>query len=177
MSVRYVVGLDPSTTAFGVACGGERDGSPRAFTWKLGGAEDHVFDRTLSVAFGSAYELFLACKATDAFIEAPIIVSDRSAHTMMALVQLAGAVRAAAARAGVRTHMVASSTVRKFFCGHGRPENPKCAVQERCKLLGWPVSDDNSADAAATWAYGMAKVCPRWAPKSTVLFGRPEVRT
>jgi Holliday junction resolvasome RuvABC endonuclease subunit len=170
-ALKYVVGADPSTTRFGIACGGERDPRPRSFVWSLPGADDLNFDRTLSIAFGSAYELLIATKATDVFIEAPIIVSDRSAHTMVALMQLTGAVRTAAARAGVRVHMVASSTVRKHFLGNGRPDDPKRAVKERCRLLGYEVADDNAADACAVWNYGISKVCPKWSPNGTLLFG------
>jgi len=171
-SLRYVVGFDPSTTRFGIACGGEKDGSPKSFVWKLPGADPHVFDRTLSIAFGSAYELLMATKATDAFIESPIIINASSTHTMMSLIQLVGAVRAAAARANVRTHMVASSTVRKHFIDSGglKSKEAKRAVIERCRLLGWPVEDDNAADATACWSYGISLVAPRWAPKATPLF-------
>jgi len=170
--MKYVVGMDPSTTKFGIACGGERDPRPRSFVWKLPGADEHQFDRTLSIAFTSAYELLMATKATDAFIEAPIIISDRSAHTMVALMQLCGAVRAAATRAGCRVHMVASSTVRKHFiqAGNLKSVEAKRAVMRRCELLGYEITDDNSADACAVWNYGISLVCPKWSPQGTPLF-------
>ena len=169
---RYVVGFDPSTTRFGVACGGERDSKPTSFVWPLPGAEPHVFDRTLSVAFSSASELLLACKATDVFIEAPIIIAASSTHTMMSLIQLVGAVRAAAARAGVRSHMVATSTVRKHFIQQGnlKSAEAKRAVMDRCRLLGYAITDDNSADACAVWNYGISLVCPKWSPQGTPMF-------
>jgi len=169
---RYVIGLDPSTTKFGVACGGEKDGCPRSFVWALPGADPLFFDRTLSIAFGSTYELCMATKATDVFIESPIIISASSTHTMLSLIQLVGAVRAAAARASVRTHMVASSTVRKHFiqAGNLKSKDAKRAVIERCRLLGWAVEDDNAADATACWSYGISLVAPKWSPRSTPLF-------
>lgn len=164
-----MVGFDPSTTRFGVALGGERDPKPKSLVWHLPGADNQVFDRTLKVASDSAREILLSTGATDIFIEAPIIISDRSAHTMAALMQLTGAVRAAVPKT-CRVHMVASSTVRKHFLQHGRPENPKLAVKNRCKLLGWDFEDDNAADACAVWCYGISLVCPKWSPNGTPLF-------
>jgi len=172
MQMRYVVGFDPSTSRFGVACGGERDPRPRSFVWKLPGADPHVFDRTLSIAFTSTYELLMATRATDLFVEMPIIVNDSSTHTMMALIQLVGAIRAAAAKAGVRVHMVATSTIRKHFIGVGnlKTKEAKPAVMRRCELLGYEITDDNSADACAVWNYGISLVCPKWSPQGTPLF-------
>lgn len=165
-----ILACDPSTRRFGLAIGGPENGKPRAFTLALPGADELVFDRTL----GNAYDtVSLQCRNSGVkivAIEAPIIISERSAHTMTALMQLTGAVRAAAQRAGCKTMLVASSTVRKHFIGHGRHPDPKRAVMDRCRLLGWEVSDDNAADAAATWAYAMSITYPQWSPKSTPLF-------
>jgi len=92
--------------------------------------------------------------------------------TPASAVRLVGAVRAAAARANVRTHMVASSTVRKHFIDSGglKSKEAKRAVIERCRLLGWAVEDDNAADATACWSYGISLVAPKWSPRSTPLF-------
>lgn len=176
-AVRYVVGFDPSTTRFGVACGSEADGAPKSFVWKLPGADERVFDRTLGLAFENALELFKVTHTTDVVIEAPIILRDRSSHTMEALMQLTGALRAAAHRHGCTTLMVASSTVRRHFIGVGnlKSKDAKLAVQARCRLLGWAVEDDNAADAVATWSYAMALLCPRWSPRSTPLFAKLEL--
>lgn len=164
-----VVGLDPSTTRFGVAFGGPGDAAPKSLTWKLPGASDDVFDRTLSSASQSVTELCRFAKATHIFIEAPIIIDERSAHTMVALMQLAGAVRAAGSRAGCIIRMVAVSTVRKHFCGNGRAKKPE--VVARCALLGWRCDDDNAADACATWDYGMGVLRADRTARSTPLFG------
>ena len=43
------------------------------------------------------------------------------------------------------------ATVRKHFVGHGYPDNPKAAVMERCRILGWEVENHDAADAAAVW--------------------------
>ncbi len=47
-------------------------------------------------------------------------------------------------------------TVRRHFVGHGRPKNPKQAVMERCRILGWEFRNHDEADAAAVWAYTKA---------------------
>lgn len=165
-----VAAFDPSTTKFGVAFGTERDGKPRTIVWQLPGADELVFDRTLGIVLDSVTSLLSVANVKLVAIEAPIIVAARSAHTMVALMQLAGVVRAASHKAGARVHMVASSTVRKHFVNHGRPDDPKRAVMERCRVLGWDVANNDAADAAATWSWLMSKSFPRWSPKSTPLF-------
>ena len=167
-----VAAFDPSTTRFGVAFGNSFDAGPRSLVWKLPGAEDEVFDRTLSIASDSARELLTLVKAKIVFIEAPIIIAASSTHTMMSLIQLVGAVRAAASRAGCAVRMVATSTVRRHFiqAGNLKSAEAKRAVMERCRLLGYSITDDNSADACAAWDYGMSTVNPKFAPKSTPLF-------
>lgn len=167
-----ILATDPSTTRFGLAIGGPNDGKPRAWTIKLPGADDHVFDRCL----GSVYEtISTTCRSfcvEIVAIEAPLIqkMQGSNAHTLAALVEVSGVIRAAAQRAGCKTLRIGSSTVRKMFVGRGFPDDPKQAVMQRCRLLGWDFSDDNAADAAATWAWAMSVTYPRWAPKSTPLF-------
>lgn len=165
-----ILAADPSCTRFGLALGGPENGKPRAWTVRLPGADDHVLDRTLGNAADTVSLLCRTSGVKIVAIEAPIVIADRSAHTMVALMQLSGAVRAAAHRAGCKVMMVASSTVRKHFVGHGRPENPKQAVMDRCRLLGWEFQDDNSADAAAVWCHAMSITYPKWAPNGTPLF-------
>ena len=163
-----IIGMDPSTTKFGIAFGGSLDAAPKSLVWTLPGAADNVFDRTLSSAALSVSELCRFVKATHIFIEAPIIIGERSAHTMVALMQLTGAVRAAGSRAGCRITMVAASTVRKHFVGSGRAKKPE--VVARCLLLGWRCTDDNAADACATWDYGMSVLRVGSAVRSSPLF-------
>lgn len=153
-----LLGLDPSTTRFGFAFGEPNAAAPKSGVWHLPGASDLVLDRTLKIAFDSVASLCALIKPREVVIEAPIVISDRSAHTMVALMQLTGAVRAAALKADARIILVASSTVRKHFVNHGRPENAKKAVMDRCRMLRWEVSDDNAADACATWSWGIGSV-------------------
>jgi hypothetical protein len=63
--------------------------------------------------------------------------------------------------------------VRNHFIG----SNPKRAkakplVVRQCRAMGWDVSDDNEADALATWHYMCALIDPQLAMKPTPLFGR-----
>ncbi len=165
-----LIALDASTVKTGFAFGGPDDGAPKGGVWRGLGADEMVFDRTLAGYSESLSLLIRATKAKRVLIEAPMMISDRSAHTAMALIQLTGALRASAHRAGTIVSLVAVQTVRKHFVGNGRPEYPKRAVQDRCKQLGWGVEDDNAADAAALWSYGMSLYYPSWAPRATPLF-------
>jgi hypothetical protein len=61
--------------------------------------------------------------------------------------------------------------VRNHFIG----SNPKRAkakplVMQKCRAMGWPVADDNEADALATWHYQCSLMQPRLAIAPTPLF-------
>ena len=167
-----LIAIDASTVKTGFAFGGVNDGVPRGGVWKGQGADELVFDRTLAGMSESVSQLVRLIKAEWVAIEAPLLINDsnHAAHTAMALIQLTGALRAASKRAGAQVMLVAISTVRKHFVGHGYPKNPKEAVMARCRQLGWQPEDDNVGDAMALWSYAMAIKCPRWAPRSTPLF-------
>lgn len=55
----------------------------------------------------------------------------------------------------VRAHV---QTVRRHLLGNGRPRNPKRAVIDRCRLLGWAPKNDNEADAMALWLHTKARL-------------------
>lgn len=169
-----ILACDPSTTRFGIAIGGEADGAPRTMVLKGPGADEMRFDAFLLSVFETISSLASLSRATRCVMEAPLMLNDRSAHTAMALIQLTGAVRTAAAKAGCINTLVAVSTVRKHFVQRGNMKSveAKRAVMDRCRLLGWQVEDDNAADSAAVWSWGMSTFFPRWSPKSTPLFGR-----
>lgn len=177
-----ILTIDGSTTCTGFAFGGRNDRAPRGGVWKLPGADEQVFDRTLSLAYDSTLLLAQTIKAVEVCIEAPInnVASGGNAHTAMALIQLTGAFRAAAYRANCRVRLIAVSTVRKTFIGKGnlQKHEAKAAVIARCRQLGWDVTDsdglvnDNRADANAVWYWAVASRYPTWSPQSTPLFGR-----
>jgi len=63
--------------------------------------------------------------------------------------------------------------VRNHFIG----SNPKRAkakpmVMRQCRAMGWEVSDDNEADALATWHYMCSLIEPKLAMRPTPLFAR-----
>lgn len=154
----------------GWALGGPADGAPRTGTWLLHGLDDYGLDRSLATLHETVRE-FCRCHAVEIVaIEAPMTPQGRSAHTATALISLVAVARAAVQRHGARLRLVHVQTVRKHFVGQGRPDNPKQAVMDRCRLLGWQFEDDNAADAAALWAYAMSLHYPKWSPQSTPLF-------
>lgn len=157
-------------SATGVAFGGQGSSCPSFITWKLPPLSD--LDRAMVSLFDSVSQLLGLIKAKHVYIEAPLYITGRSQQTALDLISLAAVARCAAHRHGARVRLVHVQTVRKHFVGAGRPENPKQAVMQRCRLLGWTPADDNQGDAGALWAYGMAQVYPKWSPRSTPLFGR-----
>lgn len=169
-----LLACDPSTTKFGLAWGGQNDGCPRSMVLKGPGADETRFDKFLASVSETIKFLCETSKAERCVIEAPLVLADRSAHTMLSLVQLTGAVRAAAAKAGCQNTLIAVSTVRRHFIQQGnlKSKDAKQAVMARCRLLGWQFSDDNAADACAVWSWGMSTFYPKWSPRSTPLFGR-----
>lgn len=166
-----LLALDIATRT-GWALGGPSDGSPRTGTWKLPGLDDMQLDRSLQVLDDSITGLCKIARVEIVAIEAPLMMQNRSAHTALGLISCAAVARCAAQRHGARIVMAQVQTVRRHFVGHGRPDDPKRAVMDRCKLLGWTVADDNAADAAALWSFAMSANYRHWAPKSTPLFGR-----
>lgn len=169
-----LVAIDASTRSTGFAFGGQGDGRPRGGCWDLPGCDEQVFDVTLARITGSVSELCRMVKAEHVMIEAPLLLVDRehSSATAMALIQLTGAVRAAAKRAGAKIHLASVQTVRKHFIGsaHLKRAEAKAAVMARCRQLGWPCINDDQGDANAVWAYGMALIYPKWAPQTGPLF-------
>jgi Holliday junction resolvasome RuvABC endonuclease subunit len=169
-----LIAIDASTVATGFVFGGPGDGAPRGGVWRLPGADEVVFDRTLSLAGESLQGLAQLVEAKHVAIEAPLHVIDRfhSAASASALIQLTGALRAAAHRAGCKVHLFAVSHARKHFIGtsHLNGDEAKAAVMARCKQLGWAFQDNNQADACAVWALAMACIYPKWAPQTGPLF-------
>lgn len=168
-----LLAIDASTTASGYAFGGKTDGAPRGGTWILPGASDDVLDITLGRIGESVSELCRMIRCEHVAIEAPLFLGEGSnAHTIGALMQLTGAIRCVAKRAGCTINLYGSSTVRKTFIGKGnlKSKEAKQQVMDRCRLLGWAFQDDNQADANAVWCHAMSLRYPTWAPLQTPLF-------
>lgn len=63
--------------------------------------------------------------------------------------------------------------VRLHFIGcNPKRTKAKPMVIRQCRAMGWDVSDDNEADALATWHYMCALLEPRLALRPTPLFAR-----
>lgn len=66
-----------------------------------------------------------------------------------------------------------TSDVRNHFIGcNPKRARAKALVIQQCRTMGWPVEDDNEADALATWSYMCALLNPKLALQPTPLFGR-----
>lgn len=155
--------------AVGVAFGGVDDPAPKCLTWNLPRGPLNL-DR----AFAGLHESVLGlCKAINAEIvcvEAPLPYVKSDVQVSFDLNGLAACARAAAQRHGARIILGNVQTVRKYFVGHGTPQDPKAVVMRRCGMLNWPVMNDDEADAAAQWAWGMANNYPKWSIAQTPLF-------
>lgn len=175
-----IIGIDGSTVASGFAFGGPQDCGPRGGTWKLPGADEQVFDRTITMLGNSIMQLARMVKPTAIYIEAPFAKIDRehSEHAAVALMQLAGGMRLAAGLVQCRVELIAVYNVRKYFIGTGylSRDEAKPRVMEKCKALGWTYSDDNESDAKAVWAYGMSIEHPGWRPNAPQLFDEGRVQ-
>jgi hypothetical protein len=110
--------------------------------------------------------------------EAPVIGNRGGGMTMnmevaFVLIGLAFLTETIAASYKIRCVRAHAMTVRKHFLGTGRPENPKRAVMERCKLLGFDVANHDVADAAALWAWAKATHDKEFRYETTTpLFGK-----
>lgn len=155
------LGLDLSKSRTGFALDG-RDGAcpPRAGTW--------TSPTKILGAFGLAYQEWLYDFARTNRVEgigyeAPAVGNSggkkdsgsfvMSEEVSIALIGLAFATETIAASLGVRCERVHVQTVRRHFVGHGRPKDPKKAVMDRCKQLGWPAPNTDATDAAAVWCF------------------------
>ena len=171
-----ILALDVSTVRAGFCTGAPDKGSPiGGGSWDLPGANEFVFDRTTGKLFKSVREIARLVRPEWIIVEAYIAPSwESNFHTISALIELTGAVRAAASITGCKFKRISSSTVRSHFIGRGNLPSAKAklAVQDRCDQLGWSYKDHDHADAIAIWSWGMSTYYREWAPRSTPLFGR-----
>jgi Holliday junction resolvasome RuvABC endonuclease subunit len=90
--------------------------------------------------------------------EAPLVFGGRDGstrhtthQTIRKLFGLASIAELVGYRAELQVFECHIQSVRKHFVGSGRAD--KREVLHRCRVLGWPVADDNAADAAAVWSF------------------------
>ena len=76
-------------------------------------------------------------------------------------------------RGGYDCRKADTSAVRNHFIGcNPKRAKAKGMVIRQCCAMGWNCSDDNEADALATWSYMCSLIDPRLALRPTPLFGR-----
>lgn len=167
-AAQFVAALDLSSVSTGVAFGSEASDRPHCLTWRMPGASDLA--RSCGILLESVSGLFAVSPPAIVIIEAPLYIAGRSAHTAKTLMALFGVAMGASHAAGARIIEGNVQTVRRHFVGQSRPDDPKRAVMDRCRQLGWTVRNDDEADAAALWAFAMATNFKKWAPRSTPLF-------
>lgn len=91
------------------------------------------------------------------------------------LAGLHGVVRGVAHLRGIGEISTASvGDVRAHFIGDrcAKREVAKRLTVERCKALGWPVTDDNSGDALALWSFATSLIDPKLALRPVPMFNK-----
>lgn len=149
-----VLALDVATKT-GWCVDGPATCPPRAGVFALTGGADGI-GRACYRFSEWLCQMFATWKPEVVSFEAPLMGGHgvvMNANTARLLISLCGHVESCAHGYGIRCLEEHVQSVRKSFLGHGRPDNPKKAVVERCKLLGWSVTDHNAADAVALWTH------------------------
>ena len=121
-------------------------------------------------------DLISVCAPSVIFYEAPLsaeaLTGRTNRETMFRLIGMAAHVHTVAQGRGVyRVERANVSQVRSFFIGKAlKRRDAKRATVAQARTLGCDVSDDNAADAIATWFYASALLNPRIAPHTAQLF-------
>ena len=160
------------------AADGSPSGKPRAWHWNLKAAGN---SRPLKLAMLRDYtDRYLSENKPDAvFYErglglAVAMEIGMSDDTMALLRGAIGVVESCAAAARIkRIEAIGVQDARRHLLGAGRiPKGEgKRLVMERCRMLGWTVKNNDEADAACLWNFGVAVMQPLMAHVSTPLFG------
>jgi hypothetical protein len=98
-------------------------------------------------------------------------------HTLRRLISLCGLVEMVAHQHRIECREELPTKITQSFTGHGNwagRENKKKATIRMCEVYGWPVANDNEADALALWVYAEAVLYPQAAQRHGAgpLFGR-----
>lgn len=165
-----LLALDINSSRTGYMFGGPQDGSPRGGVWHMPSGSD--LPRSCGAIANSISALSGLIHPSIVVIEAPLQMTERSAHTALVLTSLYGAACGAAYNAGARVIPGHVQTWRKHFIQQGNLKSAEAKERtlERCKLLGWKADNHDEGDACGLWSWGMATNYPKWSPKSTPLF-------
>ena len=153
-----ILAFDLATNT-GVAFGGT-SGVPIAMTYVLGDA---------GAKHGARFtELLIVTRKLIKQFEPDVIVIEEAIaggavgdkNRVRLAMGLRAIVLSAAFVANITTHELPVSTIRKHFIGQGNlpGEKAKQATVSRCERLGWPVRNDNEADALAAWDYARCRL-------------------
>ncbi len=98
-------------------------------------------------------------------------------HTLRRLISLCGLVEMVAHQHRIECREELPTKITQSFTGHGNwagRENKKKATIRMCEVYGWPVANDDEADALALWVYAEAVLYPQAAQRRGAgpLFGR-----
>ena len=146
---RGVLALDLALRV-GWAFGLDADAAPHCGVWVLPSAAD--LGRRYAALGNELADALALHQPRLVLMEAPLVRQDNSARLLLGL---AAHVESTCYRWGVECREAHSATVRKAVLGRGTfPKGTaKAAVLAFCTEQGWPVPDDNAADACLVWAY------------------------
>lgn len=173
-----VLGLDLSrNTGWAVDGLAGDDMRPEFGTWRLPPLDPDNAERSFEALYDHVLRTCRDFRVELGIYESPLSMgahtgrAPKNSDIAMALLQLAGIAGLAFRKAGVDAWQGHIQTVRRYFVGHGRPQAPKATVMHRCRLLGWRVQDDNSADALAIWAFAKIKTGARFTTAGPLIGG------
>lgn len=177
MTNPLVLGLDVATVT-GFAHGRVSANCPIWGCVRLGSANTPQPD-VFAKAMTWANEFIVALKPDILMIEAllpPDAMKDKTSRATRDRLCGLNAIMTACARANgvgeiasaqvndIRAHFIYNRTLQRKFA--------KMEVKRKCLELGWNVSNDNEADAAACWSYACSMIDPKLALRGSPLFGR-----
>lgn len=174
-SQRLILALDVATT-----CGwarGEVGSIPDSGSVRFGGNQDSG-DKIFRAGLDWIEGMLTSLEVPDLLIVEAMLPPDAMKGQTTRWVRdrlagLHGIMRGVASKRGVGEIAQASvGAVRHHFIGH--PQLPrqqaKRETMAQCKRLGWPVEDDNAADACALFSYACAIINPASALQVSPLF-------
>lgn len=151
-------GLDISDKGTGYAFGA-RNSVPTAGVFQLMGLNDRDRPRSCASLYSAVNHLVRENGIQFMGIEAPLMLKGKSAHTERSLTMLSGAAQAGAANGGAKVlPLVGASTWRKAVLGQGFPDDPKAMMLRYCRMLSWPIDDEDAAEAAGIWQWACGQI-------------------
>lgn len=139
-----------------------------------GASADAVFCAALTWAQRFFREHRPDILAIEALLPAEAMRGKTQRHVRDRLAGLHGIIRGAARAANIFDVVeVSVGDIRQHFLGMrgGKRAPAKLDTMRRCKVLGWPVENDNEGDACALWSHQVSRLNPKLALRVSPLFG------